>query len=227
MKFLIGPAAAVALALPALAQETVTIAVEESADFGQYLTADGLPVYQFTSDTQATDGQEAQISCTDECLEAWPLVTSSGDPLPGEGIDASLLGTMEHDGRQVVTFDGWPLYHFIRDGDAEEPQGNDIESFGGQWSLLPPTSEAQAGDIAAVETLFAEACAQCHGRTGRGMASFPSLRGRDADYLATRLAQYRAGETVGPNSPLMWPVAEGLSDDDIADLAAHISANYQ
>lgn len=89
------------------------------------------------------------------------------------------------------------------------------------------TSQVQAADIEAGEAMYAQACAQCHGRTARGMAAFPSLTGQDADYLAKRLMQYRDGEAVGPNSALMMPVAAPLSDDDIADLSVFIATNFQ
>ncbi|MEA2117782.1 c-type cytochrome [Halovibrio sp. HP20-50] len=84
------------------------------------------------------------------------------------------------------------------------------------------TATAQAADKSAGETLYADECAQCHGREGKGMASFPSLTGRDADYIASRLETYRAGERVGANSSLMIPNATDLSDEDIANLAAYL-----
>jgi len=77
------------------------------------------------------------------------------------------------------------------------------------------------------EQAFAAQCAQCHGRTARGMASFPSLRGRSADYLSERLHSYRAQETVGANSMLMFPVASVLSDQEITVLAEYISAQFR
>ena len=142
MKIITSAAVALVLAAPAFAQETTTIEVAESEDFGQYLTdAEGRPVYLFTTDTQGT-ADEAQISCTSqECLEAWPLVTTSGDPQAGEGADASLLGTTNYENQQVVTYNGWPLYYFARDEGADEPQGNDVESFGGEWYLVTPAGE--------------------------------------------------------------------------------------
>ncbi|TGN40396.1 c-type cytochrome [Marinobacter confluentis] len=88
-------------------------------------------------------------------------------------------------------------------------------------------SHAQAADESAGETLYSSNCAQCHGPKAKGMASFPSLAGRDAEYLSSRLEQYRAGEKVGANSGLMIPNAKNLSDDDIANLAAYISSNFQ
>lgn len=87
--------------------------------------------------------------------------------------------------------------------------------------------DATTADISAGEEMYADACAQCHGRRGRGMASFPSIAGQDAEHLTTRLKEYRAGEAVGPNSGLMKPVAEQLSDEDIANLAAFVSENFQ
>jgi cytochrome c553 len=65
-------------------------------------------------------------------------------------------------------------------------------------------------------------CVACHGEDGRGIApNFPVLAGQHADYLAHSLKQYRSGER---NNALMAPMAAGLSDDDIADLAAYYAA---
>ncbi len=65
-------------------------------------------------------------------------------------------------------------------------------------------------------------CAACHGADGRGIApNFPVLAGQYADYLAKSLKQYRSGER---NNALMAPLAAGLSDADIADLAAYYAS---
>ena len=88
-------------------------------------------------------------------------------------------------------------------------------------------SDAQGGDTAAGAARYAESCVNCHGTAGKGMASFPAIAGRDSDYIADRLMQYRAREMVGPNSALMMSWAEELSDEEIADLAAYISTTFQ
>ncbi len=94
-------------------------------------------------------------------------------------------------------------------------------------ALTMGMTQAQAADTAAGESLYASKCAQCHGKQGQGMAVFPSLKGRDADYIASRLKTYRAGEQVGSNSGVMIPNAKGLSDQDITNLAAYISSNFK
>jgi cytochrome c553 len=82
---------------------------------------------------------------------------------------------------------------------------------------------ARAQDAAAGEALYKSNCRQCHGPTARGMSAYPRLSDKEADYIVGRLGQYRAGERVGPNSPLMYPVAKDLTDAEIADLAVFIS----
>jgi cytochrome c553 len=90
-------------------------------------------------------------------------------------------------------------------------------------ALAWATQGAHAADPGLGAELYGDTCANCHGPTAKGMASYPRLLGKDADYLADRLTTYRAGEKVGPNSMLMIPMAVDLSDDDIANLVAFLT----
>lgn len=94
-------------------------------------------------------------------------------------------------------------------------------------ALTFSSAEARDGDALAGQARYSETCVNCHGPSGRGMASFPRLAGKDADYITGRLIQYRSGETVGPNSGLMIPMAKDLSDDEIANLAAYLSTTSE
>ncbi|WP_370160395.1 c-type cytochrome [Limimaricola soesokkakensis] len=87
--------------------------------------------------------------------------------------------------------------------------------------------DVASADLGAGEDLYKTVCRACHGPKAQGMASFPKLVGHDADYLASRLHQYRAGEKVGDNSALMMPVAEKLSDAEIANVAAYIATGIE
>ena len=85
---------------------------------------------------------------------------------------------------------------------------------------------AAGADVAEVAALPGEAkyagCAACHGPNGGGGIG-PQLAGRDADYIIGRLTAYKANETVGAQSALMWGQAAMLSDDDMQHLAEYIT----
>ena len=65
-------------------------------------------------------------------------------------------------------------------------------------------------------------CAACHGAEGQGMAVFPALKGKSADYIYQRLQQYKNRETVGSMSSTMWAQAGMLSDDDMKTIGKFI-----
>src|SRR5690606_3615033 len=79
----------------------------------------------------------------------------------------------------------------------------------------------QSGDIEAGRTKAAT-CASCHGADGNSVTSeWPSLAGQHATYIARQLEAYQRGERT---DVVMRPFAQGLSEQDIADLAAYYSA---
>jgi cytochrome c553 len=70
----------------------------------------------------------------------------------------------------------------------------------------------------------ASGCVGCHGdgdpATG---APFGRLAGLDDAYIYSMLEAYRGGQTQGPSTSSMASQASGLTDQDIADLAAYYS----
>ncbi len=61
-------------------------------------------------------------------------------------------------------------------------------------------------------------CTACHGTDGNSVVpSYPKLAGQSANYLAKQLADFKSG--VRKNA-VMAPMAAGLSDTDMQDLAA-------
>lgn len=94
-------------------------------------------------------------------------------------------------------------------------------------TLMLSAGHVKAADLAAGEERYRVNCVNCHGREGKGMASFPSIAGRDAEYIEDRLTTYRAREMVGPNSAIMMSLVDDLSDDEIDNLAAYISTTFR
>ncbi len=82
-------------------------------------------------------------------------------------------------------------------------------------------AEAPAPD--AGKAKYNAACASCHGRNAEGMGTFPKLAGQPAAALADKLKKYKAGEKIGPQSPVMMPFAKALSDAEIEQVSAYIA----
>lgn len=78
---------------------------------------------------------------------------------------------------------------------------------------------AQAGDAGAGQAAYAT-CAGCHGGAGEGGVG-PKLAGSDPAKTVELLKKYKAGEQVGPMTSMMAPMAAGLSDADIDNIAAY------
>ena len=80
---------------------------------------------------------------------------------------------------------------------------------------------AAASDIAAGKKKAGE-CTPCHGPNGLAVApDAPNIAGDSAYYLTAQLKAFRSGERKHEQMSI---IAKGLSDEDIADLAAWFSA---
>jgi cbb3-type cytochrome c oxidase subunit III len=66
------------------------------------------------------------------------------------------------------------------------------------------------------------ACVSCHGAAGNStITQNPRLAGQHEAYIAKQLMNFRAPER---NNPVMSPLAKALSDEDIRNVAAYLSA---
>ena len=78
-----------------------------------------------------------------------------------------------------------------------------------------------AGDAAAGKNKAA-ACGACHGPDGNSVSGqFPKLAGQNASYIEAQLSNFKSGAR---QNPIMSGQAAGLSDQDMADLAAWFSS---
>lgn len=87
-------------------------------------------------------------------------------------------------------------------------------------------SPAQAADANAsgkrVMDIVESRCALCHGRGGESASAiYPRLAAQHPDYLAKQLKDFRDGRR---KSDTMADMAKGLSDQEIAELAAWFSS---
>lgn len=76
--------------------------------------------------------------------------------------------------------------------------------------LLAKQAEAEADEFSAIRSLWS-GCAACHGQKGTGGVG-PAIAGKE---IADMLKAYRAGETRGAQSVMMWSQAGQLTDQEI------------
>lgn len=83
-------------------------------------------------------------------------------------------------------------------------------------SSLPAKAGVEEGRVKA------QACIGCHGASGNStIPTIPSLSGQPKQFIVSALFQFREGKRINAQ---MSPVAAGLSNADLNDLAAYFSA---
>ena len=86
--------------------------------------------------------------------------------------------------------------------------------------LLAIGAAQAAGDVAAGKAK-AVVCAGCHGPAGQGIPPNPALAGKSEDQLLQALKDFKSGKR---DNPVMKGMAAGLSDQDMANLAAYFAS---
>jgi predicted lipoprotein with Yx(FWY)xxD motif len=73
-------------------------------------------------------------TCFSSCAQNWPPLLSGSKPLAGAGVTASKLGTTSRGhGVEQVTYNGHPLYEFVKDTRARQVNGEGVKAFGAEW----------------------------------------------------------------------------------------------
>ena len=92
---------------------------------GVLKASNGMTLYTYDKDTKGVS------NCTGACATAWPPYTVSGtapSPMPAH------LGTITRaDGSTQYTWDGMPLYYYVKDKDSGDTYGDGV---GGVWHVV-------------------------------------------------------------------------------------------
>jgi predicted lipoprotein with Yx(FWY)xxD motif len=116
-----------------------TMVIVADSEFGTMLfDSRKQAIYVFERDSNG------RTVCYGECAEAWPPVSTVGEPVAGSGVKRGLLGTLERrDGRRQVTYAGKPLYFYAHEGPGQVLCHN-VNLNGGYWWVLAPSGEQRA-----------------------------------------------------------------------------------
>jgi predicted lipoprotein with Yx(FWY)xxD motif len=78
-------------------------------------------------------------ACSGACAKFWPPELTTGKPVAGAGVKAPLLGEiMRGDGTDQVTYNGHPLYRFVKDTASGQATGQGANAFGAGWYVVAP-----------------------------------------------------------------------------------------
>lgn len=116
------------------AAATATVSVAMNAKLGQILVdGNGRTLYLFEADKSSSS------TCYSACAAYWPPILTGGAPMPGTGVNASLLGTTKRtDGTTEVTYGGHPLYYVVTDHNPGDATGQGVNNFGARWDVVGP-----------------------------------------------------------------------------------------
>jgi predicted lipoprotein with Yx(FWY)xxD motif len=90
----------------------------------------GFTLFKFTKDGR---NQDACVKIS-QCSGTWPALTTSGKPLAGPGVKASLLSTIKlPNGAKQVTYAGHALYRYANSEERGETTYVSAMQFGGTW----------------------------------------------------------------------------------------------
>jgi predicted lipoprotein with Yx(FWY)xxD motif len=113
---------------------SATVGVANTSLGSTLVNSNGHTLYLFKADSAT------KSACAGACATAWPPLLATGTPTAGSGLTASKLGTITRsDGSQQVTYNGHPLYLFIKDTKAGETNGQGATAFGAAWFALTPS----------------------------------------------------------------------------------------
>jgi predicted lipoprotein with Yx(FWY)xxD motif len=113
---------------------SATVGVANSSLGSILVNTTGRTLYLFKADVGT------KSACTGACATAWPPLLATGKPTAGTGLTASKLGTITRSGgKQQVTYNGHPLYRFIKDQKPGQTTGQGVTAFGAAWFALTPS----------------------------------------------------------------------------------------
>jgi predicted lipoprotein with Yx(FWY)xxD motif len=121
----------------AVGNKTTTLSAKSLPRMGQVVVDDkGWVLYRFDKDTPNPPAS----NCKDKCAQIWPPVLSNDGNIPQlEGIDSSLVGTIDRaDGGKQVTIGGWALYRYIGDKTPGKWTGQGV---GATWFVVSPNGK--------------------------------------------------------------------------------------
>jgi cytochrome c553 len=94
----------------------------------------------------------------------------------------------------------------------------------GFTAYVPPGSLKKGESLAKTGDGKVTACTVCHGPDLRGVGPVPTIAGRSPSYVGRQLYDMASGNRAGAWTPLMVPVVNKLTADDMLNVSAYLAS---
>jgi predicted lipoprotein with Yx(FWY)xxD motif len=97
------------------------------------VSSQGRTLYMFAAD------KRNKSACYGSCAKYWPPLLTTTTRVSGTGVKASMLGTTRRtNGKLQITYNGHPLYRFLKDTKSGQTSGQGLNLSGGLWWVMSP-----------------------------------------------------------------------------------------
>ena len=128
--------------------DDLLISLNSTDELGQFLVGpDGMTLYLFTND------DDGVTNCYGKCAENWPplLLAEGQSIIAGDGVVGE-FGTAERtDAGEMVTYNGIPLYYWIKDEAVGDTTGHGV---GSVWAVVGPETKMYVIDPTASQASY-------------------------------------------------------------------------
>ena len=112
--------------------QTATVRVAKSSLGRILVDSTGRTLYLFKADSGTTS------ACSGACAIAWPPLRTGATPAAGGATAASARHHLAVGRAQQVTYNGHPLYLFVKDHKPGDVNGQGLTAFGAAWFAVSP-----------------------------------------------------------------------------------------
>jgi cytochrome c553 len=117
-----------------------------------------------------------------------------------------------------------PIGHRIIESPEDAARFELRDPRSGFVAYVPPGSLRKGATLVAGGGGKTTPCGVCHGLDLKGLGPVPGLAGRSPSYLVRQLYDMQQGTRKGTWSPLMKPVVQNLTQDDMLAIAAYAAS---
>ncbi|HJY08685.1 MAG TPA: c-type cytochrome, partial [Bryobacteraceae bacterium] len=140
------------------------------------------------------------------------------ESVPKTRISVGMFLPLEGGGKEPI---GQRIIEVPKDTNATEVLRNPRSGF---IAYVPVGSIEKGKALVTTGASKTVRCAMCHGIDLNGLGPVPGIAGRSPSYLVRQMYDMQQGSRKGEWTDLMKPVVNGLSEEDMLNIAAYVSS---